>query len=67
MGYKPYAEQDKATKVRSTVYMLHVGSWGGWFTRIITFLAALLGVTLPLTGYYLWLKRLTAKRPDGKP
>lgn len=55
---KPYAEQDKGTKMRSTVYTMHVGSWGGIFTRILTFLSALLGATLPLTGYYLWLKKL---------
>lgn len=60
-GSKPYSAQDKSTKVRSTVYTVHVGSWGGLITRILTFLAALLGATLPLTGYYLWLKRLIHK------
>ncbi|MDE6348140.1 MAG: PepSY domain-containing protein, partial [Bacteroides sp.] len=39
-------------------YTMHVSNWGGIFTRILTFLAALLGATLPLTGYYLWAKRL---------
>ncbi|MDE5677090.1 PepSY domain-containing protein [Phocaeicola sp.] len=67
-GSKPYAGQDKATKMRSTVYTMHVGSWGGIFTRILTFLSALLGATLPLTGYYLWLKKLKNKsaRKSGK-
>lgn len=60
-GEKPYKEQDKSAKVRGGVYMLHVGSWGGLLTRIITFLAALLGATLPLTGYYLWIRRLLNK------
>lgn len=60
-GNKPYSEQDKSVKVRSTVYTVHVGSWGGIFTRILTFLAALLGATLPLTGYYLWIRRLVNK------
>lgn len=60
---KPYAEQDKSAKVRSSVYMVHVGSWGGILTRILTFLAALLGATLPLTGYYLWIHRLVKGRP----
>lgn len=59
---KPYSEQDKATKVRSSIYMLHVGSWGGLITRILTFLAALIGATLPLTGYYLWIRRLLNRR-----
>lgn len=58
-GSKPYSEQDKSTKMRSAIYTVHVGSWGGMLTRIITFLAALLGATLPLTGYYLWIKKRT--------
>ena len=60
-GSKPYAEQDKATKLRSAIYTVHVGSWGGIFTRILNFLVALLGATLPLTGYYLWIRRLVNK------
>jgi uncharacterized iron-regulated membrane protein len=59
---KLYSEQDKSTKVRSGVYMTHVGSWGGMLTRILTFIAVLIGATLPLTGYYLWLKRLLRKK-----
>lgn len=62
-----YADQDKATHVRSAVYTIHVGSWGGWPTRIITFLAALLGATLPLTGYYLWIRRLLNKSKHKHP
>lgn len=57
----PYSEQPKSARVRGIVYTVHVGSWGGWLTRIITFLSVLLGATLPLTGYYLWIKRLLAK------
>lgn len=63
---KPYREQEKSAKVRSGIYMLHVGSWGGIVTRIITFLAALLGATLPLTGYYLWIRKLMGKRRRQK-
>jgi uncharacterized iron-regulated membrane protein len=59
---KPYSEQDKSTKVRAGVYMTHVGSWGGMLTRIITFIAVLIGATLPLTGYYLWLKRIVRNK-----
>lgn len=65
-GSTPYEKQDKSVKVRSCVYMLHVGSWGGIITRVIAFLAALLGVALPLTGYYLWLKRLRGKCTKNK-
>ena len=56
---KPYSESDRATRVRSAVYQIHVGSWGGLFTRILTFLSVLIGFTLPLTGYYLWIRRIS--------
>ncbi len=61
---KPYDTQDRASKVRSGVYTVHVGSWGGLLTRILTFLSALLGATLPLTGYYLWIRRLVKRRQN---
>ena len=53
-----YQHQDKSGKIRGWIYSVHVGNWGGMFTRILTFIAALLGSALPLTGYYLWIKRL---------
>ena len=56
-----YAAGKKDTKVRSGVYMVHTGSWGGIITRILNFLAALIGATLPLTGYWLWIRRLRNK------
>jgi uncharacterized iron-regulated membrane protein len=43
--------------MRGVIYSLHVGNFGGMFTRVLWFLAAMLGATLPLTGYYLWIKR----------
>lgn len=57
-----YQHQDKSGKIRGWIYSVHVGNWGGMFTRILTFIAALLGATLPLTGYYLWIKRLIKVR-----
>lgn len=59
---KLYSSEGKDTKVRSGVYMVHTGSWGGIITWILNFLAALIGATLPLTGYWLWIRRLTRKR-----
>lgn len=57
-----YADGDISRKLRGWIFSVHVGSWGGLFTRILWFLASLLGATLPLTGYYLWIKRLKAKK-----
>ena len=61
------AAQERAQQVRSLVYHLHNGSWGGLVTRILAFLAALLGATLPLTGYYLWIRRLILKGNSHQP
>ena len=36
---------------------LHTGSIGGVITKVLWVIAAVIGGTLPLTGYYLWIKR----------
>lgn len=52
-----YKDLDTSGKIRGWIFSVHVGSWGGMFTRILSFIAALIGGTLPLTGYYLWIKK----------
>lgn len=42
--------------MRGFIYSLHTGSWGGIVTKVIYFICALIGASLPWTGYYLWLK-----------
>ena len=55
---KLYCDAKKSNKIRGWIYSVHVGSWGGPATKILTLLTALLGGTLPLTGYYIYyLKR----------
>lgn len=61
-----YEDVPYSNKLRGWVYSLHVGSWGGMFTRVLAFLAALHGATLPLTGYYLWVKRLYGRRKSRR-
>ncbi len=51
-----------AQEIRSLIRSIHMGTWGGLFSRILTCLAALIGGILPLTGYYIWLKRVGKKR-----
>ena len=53
-----YADAARQGKLRGWIYSVHVGSFGGLLTRLMWFAAALMGATLPLTGYYLWLRRL---------
>lgn len=38
-------------------HAMHVGSWGGVLTKVITFVVSVIGGTLPLTGYYLYFKK----------
>lgn len=57
----PYRDADRDGKLRGWIYSVHVGSWGGLFTRILAFAAAMLGATLPMTGYCLWMRRKYGK------
>ena len=52
-----YVDSAPADKLRGWIYSIHTGSLGGIITRILWFLGALLGASLPLTGYYIWLIR----------
>lgn len=56
-----YADTAPADRLRGWIYSIHTGSLGGIITRILWFLGALLGASLPLTGYYIWIKRLRKK------
>ncbi len=57
-----YADSVEADKLRGWIYSIHTGSLGGVFTRILWLLGALLGASLPLTGYYIWIKHLLKKK-----
>ena len=57
-----YEDTARANKIRGWIFSVHVGSWGGLPTRILAFVAALAGATLPLTGYYLWFRRLKRRK-----
>jgi uncharacterized iron-regulated membrane protein len=60
--YVPYENQEKTMKIRGWLYTLHVGAWGGWFSKIISCIAALIGASLPLTGYYMFYKKRWRKK-----
>ena len=59
---KLYREAKRDKTIRGWIYTIHVGAWGGLVTRLLAFLAALFGASLPLTGYYLFIKRKLAQR-----
>lgn len=57
-----YADANGADRLRGWIYSIHTGSLGGIFTRILWLLGALLGASLPLTGYYIWIRHLIGKK-----
>lgn len=61
-----YSEAAVDKKAGGWVRTIHVGTWGGVVSKILYFLAALLGATLPLTGYYFWIRRLYGKKKSDK-
>lgn len=61
-----YRSSSQRSKAVGWVRTLHVGTWGGLFSKLLYFFAALLGASLPLTGYYLWIKRLYVKKRKAK-
>ncbi len=61
-----YKEKEKASKINGWIYSVHTGSWGGWISKLLSFLAALLGASLPMSGYYLWWKRISSSRRNRR-
>ncbi|MCD7978818.1 MAG: PepSY domain-containing protein [Tannerellaceae bacterium] len=61
-GAQLYKDNPKPNKMRGWIYAVHVGSWGGLFTRILYLIACLVGTCLPFTGYYFYLKKRHLKK-----
>ncbi len=59
-------DSQSADKVKSWIYAVHTGTWGGLPTRILWMLSALLGASLPITGYYIWIKHMVSKKQRRK-
>ena len=59
--------KDRSAEVRQLFYSLHTGTWGGTATKVAYVLAAFIGGCLPLTGYYLWIRRKFAGRRAVQP
>ncbi|MDE7345517.1 MAG: PepSY domain-containing protein [Muribaculaceae bacterium] len=57
----PYSKKERANHIKGWIYTLHVGSWGGWISKILYLICVIIGASLPITGYYLWIKRLIRK------
>lgn len=57
-----YSEADFGDKLRRMNYDIHIGAVLGQPGRIIVFLAALFGASLPVTGYYIYFKKRKKRR-----
>lgn len=57
-----YEDTPRQQRLRGWFYAFHTGTWGGFWTKILYFIAALIGASLPLTGYWLWWRRCMNKR-----
>lgn len=53
----PYSQRAATSQFMGLMYSIHTGVWGGIASEILTFFISLFGGILPLTGYYLWIKR----------
>ncbi|MGL5789588.1 MAG: PepSY-associated TM helix domain-containing protein [Bacteroidales bacterium] len=57
-----YDDTSRAAKLRGWIYTMHTGEWGGMFSKFLYLIIVLIGFSLPLTGYYIWISRLKKKR-----
>jgi len=57
-----YESQSKSSKIWGWAYSLHVGNYWGIWSKIFTFIAAIIGVSLPVTGYYITIKKRRKRR-----
>lgn len=52
-----YAEASVADKLKRMNYDIHVGSILGWPTKLLAFMASMVGVLLVVTGYWMWISK----------
>jgi len=57
-----YQDKDFADKLRRMNYDIHIGAIGGTAGRLLVFLSTILGMSLPLTGFYLFIKKKSKKK-----
>ena len=59
-----FKDQEGTTKIWAWVYSLHVGNYWGIWSKIFTCIFALIGASLPLTGYYIFFVKRKKKKPQ---
>ncbi|TWR29182.1 PepSY domain-containing protein [Mucilaginibacter pallidiroseus] len=61
-----YEKASFGQKLRKMNYDIHVGSILGFPGKVLAFLAALIGASLPVTGFLVWYGRKFKKKTKGK-
>lgn len=64
---KGHGHGGNKSSAQKTFISLHLGTWGGTVMRVIYLLSALIGGFLPISGYYIWLKKHSLKRSGKIP
>jgi uncharacterized iron-regulated membrane protein len=62
-----YSEASFGGKLRKMNYDIHIGSILGFPGKVLAFLAALIGASLPVTGFLIWYGRKFKKKSAKKP
>ena len=60
--FTPYADSPISRKVNGWIFSLHTGAFAGHLSRWLWMLTALIGAALPLTGYYMWWRRISKRK-----
>lgn len=61
-GIEKYSQQPSEGKVMGYAFIIHAGLWGGWLVKLIYFLAALGGAYLVISGYVLYIRRISMQK-----
>lgn len=60
-----WTDRNLGQRVRATFKPVHTGAIFGWPSKLIGFLACLLGASFPVTGVILWINRTRKKTARG--
>ncbi|MDO5971058.1 PepSY-associated TM helix domain-containing protein [Flavivirga aquimarina] len=52
-----FSDKNNGDKIQALNYDIHVGTIGGWPTKILNFLMSLIVASLPITGFLIWRGR----------
>lgn len=52
-----FNEAEPKRRLMRWAYLLHTGKWAGWLGPLLTGFASLIGATLPITGYWLFIRK----------